>query len=640
MENECQYVNSRGIIKSCDIHSPNPISSWCYDRDYLNEMISNNNMFEEMSIYICTDIIPYFVNDILPKIQVNFYLFTGDSDAVVPGGNIDIWNYPRDKFLQESTCLNLANHPNLIRWYSQNCLMFHEKMEQLPIGLDYHTISNDPNKNWRGENEGTLPIEQEEILINIKNSAKPFYERAFSNRIYVNFSVNLNNEDDERTKAVLSIERELLHLDLDFKIRTNVWKSYNDYGFSLSPYGNGPDCHRTWEILTMGCIPIVKSHGCNSMYKDLPVLIVNEWSEVNEQLLNDTIEKFKNTTFNYDKLNLSYWVKNKHTQKKKKLFDNPFEIDVPEKEHYTNNELVEIKNKLNKKKEEIISLIKQKYENNDGDYGFSLDLFTDRCTKGVCQKLIDIDNNIYPSKILYKIGNGGNKKECFVCCTTNLTDCRTVNGVNIHQSLEKVGFNGYFYLFNGGFPTPRGFEMKYAGVPYCFKIFMMLEAEKLGFEKVIWIDSACYAVNNPHRLFDILNDDDSIFMQFWPYSPGIPTYENSVFKDTIQTINAITNRSLVNSIAVCSVVFGLKMNSSKIQEFINEYYEMVKLGTPFLSYFPEEVVISSIFNKDYYKHLFYNREESRKLFIHENYMCNNFETARLNGYYFVQRQNI
>jgi hypothetical protein len=29
--------------------------------------------------------------------------------------------------------------------------------------------------------------------------------------------------------------------------------------------------------------------------------------------------------------------------------------------------------------------------------------------------------------------------------------------------------------------------------------------------------------------------------------------------------------------------------------------------------------------------------ESR--FIHENYMCNNFDIAKLNGYYFVQRQN-
>ena len=44
------------------------------------------------------------------------------------------------------------------------------------------------------------------------------------------------------------------------------------------------------------------------MYEDLPVLIINEWNEVNEELLNATIERFKTTTFNYDKLLLKYWV--------------------------------------------------------------------------------------------------------------------------------------------------------------------------------------------------------------------------------------------------------------------------------------------------------------------------------------------
>ena len=45
------------------------------------------------------------------------------------------------------------------------------------------------------------------------------------------------------------------------------------------------------------------------MYEGLPVLIVNEWSDITRQLLNDTVEHFKNITFNYDKLTLKYWVK-------------------------------------------------------------------------------------------------------------------------------------------------------------------------------------------------------------------------------------------------------------------------------------------------------------------------------------------
>jgi hypothetical protein len=605
-------------------------------------MINGNDMRDGMSIYVCTDMLPHFIDNILPRISNTFFLVSGDSDATVFGGIIDIWNNPRP--LEMEKCLQLANHSKLLKWLSQNCIIIHDKIEQMPIGLDYHTIANDPNKPWRGEGEGTSPSDQENILNCVKNSGKPFHDRH--NKIFVNFTVNLNNENDERTRAIKSIPSYLLHLDLDFTIRSNIWKKAVECAFVLSPFGGGMDCHRTWEALCLGCIPIVKSIGSNAMYEDLPVLIINEWSEINEELLNATVEKFKITTFNYEKLSLKYWVDKfslvelvkepRLTTNETLRIVNPFELDIINKSDYDNNELIAIQKKIEEKQELVINLIKQLYPHQDPTYNISLDLLTNRCTKGVFQKMIDIEKDIYPSKVLYKIGNGGSGKDCFVCCTP-LSNNRDEKSRNVHQSLEKVGFNGYFYLFNGGFPNPTGEEMRYAAVPYCFKIFMMLEAKKLGFEKVIWLDAACYAVNNPQRLFDVLDTDDAIFRQFWPYTPGFPTYENTVLKETIHTLNDITKGNLVTNINVCSIVFGLNFNSEKIGKFVEEYYDMVKIGTPFLSYFPEEVVITAIFNKEEFRYLFYNRGESQMLFIHENYVGNSWEHARNCGYYFMQR---
>ena len=646
MENNCKYVCSRGLLKSCTFHSPRPTSSWCYDIQYLDEMINGNKMFDYMSIYLCTDVLPHFVEHILPRITNLFYLISGDSDATVPKGMIDIWHNPRE--LLEEKCLEILNHPKLIKWWAQNCILNHDKIAQLPIGLDYHTISNDPNKNWRTPGEGTTPNDQENILIDIISNSRPFYEKV-RKKIYVNFSVNLNNSNCPRTIAINNIPTELLHIDIGFKHRTEVWKTYSQFAFILSPYGGGLDCHRTWEILCLGSIPIVKSfrsNGVNDMFDDLPVLIVNEWNEITEQLLNDTIEKFKNTVFNYDKLTLSYWTKQftfiTSTIESSLVNKNPFEIEIFERcsdqndsENGNNKYLLEAQSKLDDKRDEIVELIKNMYPYNDENYKISLDFMIDRCSKSVRQKLIDVENNIYPSKTLYKIGNGGDHNCCFVC-STPLSNNREEKSKTIRESLENVGFNGHFYLFNGDFPTPRGGEMKYAAVPYCFKIFMMLEAKKLGFNKVIWLDSACYAVNNVDRLFDILEHDDAIFRQFWPYTPGFLTYENTVFKETIQTLDKITNGNLVTSINVCSIVFGMNFGSDKINQFVEEYYDMVKLGTPFLSYYPEEVVITAIFNKPEYKYLFYDRSESHKLFIHET-AVGNFENAKNWGYYFVQR---
>lgn len=46
------------------------------------------------------------------------------------------------------------------------------------------------------------------------------------------------------------------------------------------------------------------------IYNDLPVLLVDNWSDVNIELLTETIQKFKERKFNYDILKLDYW-KNK-----------------------------------------------------------------------------------------------------------------------------------------------------------------------------------------------------------------------------------------------------------------------------------------------------------------------------------------
>jgi len=302
MENNCKFVSSRGILKSCDFHSSNPMSSWCYDTNYLENMCQSNNMYNGMSIYICNDVIPFFLNNILPKINHHFYLISGDSDATVPNGFIYLFNNPIK--LEETICLEILNNQKLIKWYSQNCILIHPKIHQLPIGLDYHTISNDPSKFWRDNDEGSSPKIQEMILKNIIQNMSPFYQRK--NKIFVQMTIG--NEECHRRKALNQIPEELLEINSNKMPRTKVWKEIINYSFAFSPYGNGPDCHRHWELLSLGCIPIIKSFGSNSMFEDLPVLIVNEWSDINRKLLDDTLEKFKYTNFNYDKLLLKYWV--------------------------------------------------------------------------------------------------------------------------------------------------------------------------------------------------------------------------------------------------------------------------------------------------------------------------------------------
>jgi hypothetical protein len=52
--------------------------------------------------------------------------------------------------------------------------------------------------------------------------------------------------------------------------------------FVISPPGNGPDCHRTWEAMYAGAVPVVLKKAWPFGHLNLPVLIVNEWCEAAE----------------------------------------------------------------------------------------------------------------------------------------------------------------------------------------------------------------------------------------------------------------------------------------------------------------------------------------------------------------------
>lgn len=70
-------------------------------------------------------------------------------------------------------------------------------------------------------------------------------------------------------------------------------KGIQDHKFVLCPSGNGIESARNWETLYLRRVPIFKRHPyLEEMFKDFPVLFVDEWEEVTEQLLKDNEHLF------------------------------------------------------------------------------------------------------------------------------------------------------------------------------------------------------------------------------------------------------------------------------------------------------------------------------------------------------------
>ena len=54
----------------------------------------------------------------------------------------------------------------------------------------------------------------------------------------------------------------------------------------ICPIGNAIDCHRNWEVLYMRRVPVMKRYPyLEELYKDYPVLFVDKYSDVTEELL-------------------------------------------------------------------------------------------------------------------------------------------------------------------------------------------------------------------------------------------------------------------------------------------------------------------------------------------------------------------
>lgn len=69
--------------------------------------------------------------------------------------------------------------------------------------------------------------------------------------------------------------------------------------YVLSPEGTGIDCHRIYESLYLGTIPILKTSELDYFYVNLPVIIVNSWDEITQEFLEYNYELYKTKLDNW-----------------------------------------------------------------------------------------------------------------------------------------------------------------------------------------------------------------------------------------------------------------------------------------------------------------------------------------------------
>lgn len=286
-----RLLSSRGLVEVCDVHPDSPRSSFVdevYVRSIADRCADVPANKDTLSIYLCTDAIPLFVDEVLLRVNRPFVLVTGDSDTAVSTASINNIDA-------------LLSHVHFKRWFAQNLQLSHPKVEPMPIGLDYHSAWQDP-RHYGGRN--ILPALQEAELRAICRTAKSFSQRK---TLAVCDWLGRSAYGD-REEARVGISEGARYVPEVRLPRYELWKKYTEYAFVASPSGVGLDCHRTWEAIALGCVPIIKTSAMSRLFDGMPVLEVDAWSKVTPEFLGEQHKHFLGKDFDYSKLFLTSWL--------------------------------------------------------------------------------------------------------------------------------------------------------------------------------------------------------------------------------------------------------------------------------------------------------------------------------------------
>lgn len=244
--------------------------------DETNEVIPIDAIKFADTIFVKTDKLHDFFRNVHKHITTPYILITHNSDADAPG-----------------QYTHMLRDANILRWYGQNStLMNHPKFIPIPIGFENVHF----NKNGNVQNF---------LNINERRCTDPFEKKYLLGR---NFRSHTNIPVREKI-AHMFVDKPYCHTVL-MPIHWDYLEQMAQAKFILSPRGSGLDCHRHWEALLAGAIPIIKSSPLDPLLKDLPVLIIKDWHEINEKFLLDQYARImEHTAYNFDLLYLSHWQK-------------------------------------------------------------------------------------------------------------------------------------------------------------------------------------------------------------------------------------------------------------------------------------------------------------------------------------------
>jgi len=218
-------------------------------------------------IFVYTHLLDSFVQHVLPHLTQRFVLVSHSSDHRVG-----------------SRYRPFLGDVRLVHWFAQNVDVEHPKLTALPIGL--------ANAQWQhGDTKALAEVARQ--------------GRPKTGLLYANFDVRTNPPQRVPLRDLLAGKG--FATVADPKPYRAYLEEMAGFRFCASPLGNGPDCHRTWEALYLGVIPVVQKGVWMHSFADLPIIAVDRWDSIDEAFLEREYERIQAMPRRLAPLMVGYW---------------------------------------------------------------------------------------------------------------------------------------------------------------------------------------------------------------------------------------------------------------------------------------------------------------------------------------------
>lgn len=213
---------------------------------------------------------------------------------------------PVPSSVKDETVNKILECPKIKKWFTQNYdgTLIHPKLFPYPIGFPAVQIW------WVGHNKNSTI----KTMLDMRENFNDKKEMKVFCDVHLLGRPGVGKERQIVKKDLVNKEKceHLIILNNRLKDMKKVYELYSKYQFVICTHGLGLDCHRTWEVFMLGGIIITKHSSMDYLYDELPVIFVDEWSEVldinNLQLWKDQVYHLTSEDNIKPKMKRRYWI--------------------------------------------------------------------------------------------------------------------------------------------------------------------------------------------------------------------------------------------------------------------------------------------------------------------------------------------